>query len=151
MTNQSQESLTDQLNELIDLANKNGLYDAADHIERLRSDLLAATKGLTKEEQIIFDAIVAARHVQDFLWGKPDGSAGWEEWKRMFRKRVAKIDDVDISKPSAHIEVRKRLLQTAGLSIKSMALIDKIGCIPERKSDKPSDLPEYSKKVKESL
>lgn len=38
MTNQSQESLTDQLNELIDLANKNGLYDAADHIERLRSD-----------------------------------------------------------------------------------------------------------------
>jgi hypothetical protein len=32
---QSQESLTKQLRKLIDLANKNGLYDAADYISRM--------------------------------------------------------------------------------------------------------------------
>lgn len=30
--NQSQESMTDQLWELVNLANKNGLYDAADYV-----------------------------------------------------------------------------------------------------------------------
>lgn len=40
MRKQSQQSLTDQLRELIELANKNGLYDAgdwiSDYLERKR-------------------------------------------------------------------------------------------------------------------
>lgn len=40
---QSQESLTDQIYELIDLANQNGLYDAADWVKKRFDEPLATS------------------------------------------------------------------------------------------------------------
>lgn len=71
----------------------------------------------------VVDAIRAARTVQDFLWGEKDFSWGIEGWKRMFRKRVAKIDAVDGAAKHAAVELRKRLLQTAALSVAMMVLL----------------------------
>lgn len=54
---------------------------------------------LTQEEQYLFDAILAARQVQEFLWGKYNNKWDLEEWKRMYRKRWAKIDEIDKDNP----------------------------------------------------
>ena len=96
----------------------------------------------TGEELVLREAILAARHIQDFLWGKPDGSFGWEEWLRMFRKRVVKLEQVDVVKPYAIIEIRKRLLQQAGLSIAMLSILQKTDRIPEH-CGQPSALPEF--------
>ena len=47
-----------------------------------------------KEEQQLAEAIVAARKMQEFLWGEYNGQWNIEEWRRMFRKRIQKIDDI---------------------------------------------------------
>lgn len=54
---------------------------------------------MEKEEKIILEAIKSARTVQNFLWGKHNKQWGLEEWRRMFRKRVAKIDEIDTKNP----------------------------------------------------
>jgi hypothetical protein len=102
---------------------------------------------LSSEEQVTYDVILAARKVQNYLFGKPDGCYGWEEWRRMFRKRLVKLDNIDESKQSANIEVRKRLLQTAALAVAFIHLIDKLGHIPVKVSNRPSDHTEYSDKI----
>jgi hypothetical protein len=79
---------------------------------------------LCKEETEIFKAIIAAREVQTFLWGEQNQKWGLEEWRRMFKKRLAKIDDIDINKPYAIIELRKRLLQNAALSIALLNILN---------------------------
>ena len=43
------------------------------------------------------------------MWGEHNANWGLEEWKRMFRKRVVKIDDIDPENPHATIELKKRL------------------------------------------
>lgn len=63
----------------------------------------------------------------------------------MFRKRVAKLDEVDIANPHAAVEMKKRLLQTAALSVALMAIIDKHGINWEGTGDTPSNLPQYNK------
>lgn len=98
----------------------------------------------TSEELAIVDAVMAARRVQTFLWGKANGDWGLEEWKRMFRKRVAKLDDIDEHNPHAAVELKKRLLQTAALAVALIAVVDRIG-IPERSSGAPpSNLPQFA-------
>ena len=52
---------------------------------------------LTEEEKHLFDIVITARKLQEFLWGEHNANWGLEEWKRMFRKRVVKIDDIDRS------------------------------------------------------
>lgn len=100
---------------------------------------------LTKEEEILGNVILAAREVQTMLWGAANCSWGLEEWRRMFRKRVAKIDAINEDNPHAHVELKKRLLQTAALSIALINTIDEAGEIPKRVDDAPeSNLPEYS-------
>lgn len=97
-----------------------------------------------EEEAALADAIRAARTVQTFLWSWADGSWGLEEWRRMFRKRVAKLDEVQESNPHATVELKKRLLQTAALSIALIGIIDRSG-IPWRPArDVPSNLPQYT-------
>ena len=49
---------------------------------------------LCKEEKQLAEAIVAARKMQEFLWGDYNGQWNIEEWRRMFRKRIQKIDDI---------------------------------------------------------
>lgn len=95
-----------------------------------------------QEEQYIGEALKAARSVQEFLWGEHNGEWTIEEWKRMFRKRMAKIDEIDPGNPHAKIELKKRLLQNAALAIALMAMIDK-GPMPTE-CNTPSNLPQYA-------
>ena len=65
---------------------------------------------LTDEEEQIKEVIIAARTCEEFLWGDYNGQWNIEEWRRMFRKRIQKIDDIDVNNPHAIIEMRKRLV-----------------------------------------
>lgn len=94
------------------------------------------------EEQHLAEAIKAARTIQDFLWGECNSSWTLEEWKRMFRKRVAKIDDIDPTNPHAMVELRKRLLQNAALSIALLGLMENQSLPTECKI--PSNLPQFA-------
>jgi hypothetical protein len=103
---------------------------------------------LTKEEQNIVDVIKAARLIQEFLWGEMNDKAGLEEFKRMFRKRVAKIDEVDFSNPHWRVELKKRLLQTAAIAINLMTKIDEATLTHEGiHPTLPSNLSQYDKKI----
>jgi hypothetical protein len=73
------------------------------------------------------EAIRAARQVQTFLWGEANGKWGLEEWLKMFRKRVAKVEAIRRENPHADVELKKRLLQTAALSIALIGIIDRDG------------------------
>ena len=68
-------------------------------------------------------ALFAARRIQTFLWGSTDHNYGLEEYRRMFRKRWIKLDEINTNNPHWHIEFRKRLLQNAALCIALMALL----------------------------
>lgn len=94
------------------------------------------------EEKHIQAAIVAAREIQEFLWGESNGAWGLEEWRRMFRKRVAKLDEIDVGNPYWRVEMRKRLLQTAALAVAMLALLDDDGVF------KGSNLPAFAEPVK---
>lgn len=103
---------------------------------------------LSVEEQYLYEAIMAARKVQEFLWGDCNGEWGLEEWKRMFRKRLAKLDDIDPSNPHAIVELRKRVLQNTALGIALLNIIDhpeKLNNLVSGNCDIPSNLPQYSK------
>lgn len=98
---------------------------------------------LTKEEKHLEEAIVAARKIQIFLWGEANGSWGLEEWRRMFIKRVVKIEMIDKNNPHAMVELKKRLLQNAALSIALLGILDGMKEIRED-SVIPSNLPEFA-------
>ncbi len=98
---------------------------------------------MNKDEQYLYDAIIAARKVQDFLWGfANDGGWDFEEWRRVFRKRMIKIDDINPDNPHAVVELRKRLLQNTALSIKLLSVLDIHG-MPGGSSEIPSNLDDY--------
>ncbi|MCA9388913.1 hypothetical protein KC644_04120 [Candidatus Berkelbacteria bacterium] len=99
---------------------------------------------MTKQEEIIKEIILAARKIQDFLWGEPNKNWGLEEWKRMFRKRIVKIDDIDPANPHAVIELKKRLLQNAALSVALLIRLDNGLPGKENVDVVPSNLPEYA-------
>jgi len=95
----------------------------------------------------MMSAIEAARQVQTFLWGEANGEWGLEEWLRMFRKRVAKLEEVKQENPHAVVELKKRLLQTAALSIALIGIIDRDGIPWKDTNNTPSNLPSYDKPV----
>lgn len=99
----------------------------------------------TNEEKQIKECIIASRRLEEYLWGEYNGKWNIEEWRRMFKKRIQKIDDIDINNPHAKIEMRKRLLQNAALSIALMKILDSKG-IPTQKCDIPRNLPQYETK-----
>lgn len=105
----------------------------------------------SEEERAALIAVIgAARQVQTFLWGEANGSWGLEEWIRMFRKRVAKLEDIKRDNPHAAVELKKRLLQTAALSIALIGIIDRDGVPWDVASDAPpSNLPQYKQLIKE--
>ena len=100
-------------------------------------------KIFTDEEEQIKEAIIASRKLEEYLWGEYNGQWNIEEWRRMFRKRVQKIDDIDVNNPHAIIEMRKRVMQNAALSIALMKILDTKG-IPTNHCDIPSNLPQYA-------
>lgn len=100
---------------------------------------------LSEEEEQIKEIIIASRKLEEYLWGEYNGQWNIEEWRRMFKKRIKKIDDIDINNPHAIIEMRKRLLQNAALSVALMKILDSKG-IPTHECKIPSNLPEYAEK-----
>ena len=72
---------------------------------------------LTAEELIVKDILISARKIQEFLWGEMNNEAGFEEYKRMLRKRLIKIEQIKLDNPHWKIEMKKRLLQITGISI----------------------------------
>ncbi len=104
---------------------------------------------LTGEEKYIFDTIVSARKIQEFLWSDMNQDIGLEEWRRIFRKRIHKIDGIKPENPHWKIELKKRLLQNAALSIAMLYALDKRE-IPEGiHPTLPSNLPEYAQGIVE--
>lgn len=97
----------------------------------------------TDEEEQIKQVIIASRKLEEYLWGEYNGQWNIEEWRRMFRKRIQKIDDIDINNTHAIIEMRKRLMQNAALSVALMKILDTKG-IPKDKCEIPSNLPQYA-------
>lgn len=84
-------------------------------------------KDFTQDEQLIAEAVLEARKVQDFIWGdrtSEDRDFDNEFWVALFQKRVDAIASIQIEHPSAIVELRKRLLQQAALSIRALTLID---------------------------
>lgn len=99
----------------------------------------------TDEEKQIIEVIIASRKLEEYLWGEYNGKWNIEEWRRMFGKRIQKIDDIDVNNPHAIIEMRKRFMQNAALSIALMKILDTKG-IPTEECNIPSNLPQYALK-----
>ena len=99
---------------------------------------------LSMEEQFLAESIIAARKIQTMLWGEANGSWGLEEWRRMFVKRFNKIDMIDPKNPHAIVELKKRLMQNAALSIALMAILH-FGRPMDIENDQiPSNLPGFT-------
>lgn len=101
------------------------------------------------EDQSIIEILKAVRLIQEFLWGDMNDDCGLEEFKRMFRKRLAKIDQIDVSNPHWRTELKKRVLQTAAISINLITKLDNgkitfAGTHPTL----PSNLPDFDIKIK---
>jgi len=103
---------------------------------------------ITTEEKIIYDTIISARKIQQYLWGRCNSKWGILEWAKMFKKRIVKIDDIDINNPHAIIELKKRLLQNSALCVALLALIEKSEAVKILQDDTnqniPSNLPQYN-------
>jgi hypothetical protein len=77
--------------------------------------------------------------------------SGLEEFRRMFRKRVAKIEAISMDNPHWRMELNKRLLQTSAICVNLMARtaagrLTHDGVHPTM----PSNLPEYTSRVSAS-
>ncbi len=73
----------------------------------------------------IADVILSARKLQEFLIGnlrKPGDN--FDHWKAALQKRLDKIEVVDFDNPSAVVELRKRLLQNATVSVAWLRALD---------------------------
>jgi hypothetical protein len=84
-------------------------------------------KKLTYDEKIIKDAIIAAREVQEYIWGElslEKQNYDPKVWEDVFCKRVYKISQIDFSNPKSRVELRKRILQQAALSICAIKVLD---------------------------
>lgn len=96
---------------------------------------------MNNEEKIIKETIKAARVIQNFLWSGINDGAGFEEFRRMLRKRLIKMDAIKFENPYWKIEARKRLLQLAAISIQAIGRLDNPGF-------QGSNLHEYSDPIK---
>jgi len=76
-----------------------------------------------KEFLTIFKVIRSARRCEEFLWGIYNDDWGLEEWQRMITKRAHKIVMISLDNPHWKIELQKRLLQNACVSISLMGRI----------------------------
>jgi len=82
---------------------------------------------LQQDEKLILEALLEARKVQDYIWQdlsllhKPYNVKAWAS---VFSKRVNKICQIDNNNPHAKVELRKRVLQQAALSIMALKVLD---------------------------
>ncbi len=97
--------------------------------------------GFTHQEITIFMAIKAGRQVQDYLWGDNNKAWDFEEWKRMLRKRISKLEDINPDNFHKQVEIKKRVLQISAVAINLIVKIEK-GLV-QGDSKVPSNLPQY--------
>lgn len=86
---------------------------------------------LNQTEQIVLQAIHDGRGVQKFLWKELSLThypyeVNADIWAAVFQKRVDKIKQINFNHPNASVELRKRLLQQATLSIQALLVLDNI-------------------------
>jgi hypothetical protein len=80
-----------------------------------------------KEILSLIKIIFAARVIQEFLWKEHrNEQLSLELWKRLLDKRLDKINLIQRSNPHWQVELRKRLLQNAALSLACINLIPKL-------------------------
>jgi hypothetical protein len=101
---------------------------------------------LSTEEQATYEVIRSARQVQEFLWGDINTGCGLEEFRRMLRKRLSKIDGITQKNHYWRVEMRKRLLQLAAISINVIGKLD--GGHDFTSSDIVSNLPQHAEPIK---
>jgi hypothetical protein len=101
---------------------------------------------MSRDSINIAELLKAARTLEDYLWGKHNEKWGLEEWKRMLRKRLGKIDGIDFTKPHWEVEMRKRLLQLGSVAVACMTAMDE-GNIDSAVNppELMSNLPDYIK------
>ena len=105
---------------------------------------------MNEEDKQIAEVIRAARTVQEFLWNDMKVGAGFEEFKRMYRKRVVKIDAIKMSNPHWKVELRKRLLQIAAISVNLIHKLDNgVYFYDGIHPDMETNLPEYTEEVRD--
>lgn len=79
--------------------------------------------------QRIAEAVAEARSIQEFIWADESLSLrpyDTEAWRRVFQKQVDAIAAIDMNQRGGLPMLRKRLLQQAALSIKALAVVDKM-------------------------
>ena len=90
------------------------------------------------DEARLADALLVARRVQDFIWGDlaEGGDLVFDQaaWTAMFQKRVDAIESLDVDHPSAVVELRKRVLQQAALSVRALVVLDGGVAVRDRSS-----------------
>lgn len=87
------------------------------------------TINYNKEEKLIAESIMYARKVQEYIWQELSYTReryifNTNHWVRAFQKRVDKIQSIDTNHASYKVELRKRLLQQAALSIAALQILD---------------------------
>lgn len=85
---------------------------------------------LDSYESLLLDAMRQANELQGFLWGDET----WDmfpfdarDWAAAFQKRVDCIKAIDRTRPAWKVELRKRLLQQASLSLKAILALKNEG------------------------
>lgn len=105
------------------------IADFRDYVKKRRKKSIISDNELTEREKYIFDALIASRQVQDFLWAEGLKKVEPEKLKDvcvdMFQKRIDKLKEIDFNNKSSKIELRKRILQTAAISIKLLEQLEK--------------------------
>lgn len=71
----------------------------------------------TEQEDIIKEVLLQACGVQDFLWGDREHVMTLEQMIPVLQKRIDKLEDIHSGNRHAKVEIRKRLLQLAAVSI----------------------------------
>ncbi len=78
------------------------------------------------DEEYVAKVLLAAREIQEFLWGDAHESGlDFELWKDILGKRMRKIGEIDPTRPHAATEMRKRLVQTAAVAIGWLVALDR--------------------------
>ena len=84
----------------------------------------------SKDEEVIKEALLDARKVQEYLWQElslsNSDTFNLIHWSNVFDKRVEKIKEINPFSPAYKVELRKRILQQCALSICAIKLLDNL-------------------------
>jgi hypothetical protein len=73
--------------------------------------------GFSKNDVQLMKIVKSSKYLQDFIWS--DSVTNWdlEEWKRMYNDRMTKINNITELDQMSTVDLKKRLIQIATLSI----------------------------------